>query len=62
LPKEIHDDHFYGHENDFYTALEASVSKWSPTKNFIGEKFVKKYEWNNLINKYDHTFRLIPNK
>lgn len=62
LPKEIHGYHFYEHENDLYTALEACVVNWSPTKNFAGEEFVKKYDWNNLINKYDHTFCLIPNK
>lgn len=59
LPKEIQDNHFYNQEKDFYAALETSVINWSSSKHFTGEQFVKKYDWNNSIGKYDHAFNRV---
>ncbi|MEO1257690.1 MAG: DUF3524 domain-containing protein [Bacteroidota bacterium] len=52
--------HFYESENEFYDALKKRIQLFNCENKFNGRQFVEKYDWEELIGKYDREFdRLI---
>lgn len=53
LPKAIHEAHFYEDEDAFYPALKRLLQRREGVPDFPGKQYVEKYDWAQLINRYD---------
>lgn len=54
LPQNLHDVHFY--EHDFLEKMRTLLREPERLRNFFGKQYVEKYDWKEMIGKYDAAF------
>ncbi len=58
LPEALHNSYYYEMEDDFYGMLERAVVGFKNTEVFDGNHFVGRYDWSEVIGKYDAAFSI----
>lgn len=56
LPEAVHDNYFYEKEERFYECLKKQLTGFDSQGTFTGKEYMKKYDWNIAITKYDQIF------